>query len=112
MITNAAADTLAVVARDTPAGKQEERAQPLREAWPQEMYSLSHVAVPFPVNDALYGLQPDEPERYGLSIGTIALRGETSTLLVGLDSLMRVTSNPFFGYLEERIEAVAVSGRD
>ncbi|KIQ48943.1 alpha/beta hydrolase [Citrobacter rodentium] len=112
VITNAAADTLAVVARDTPAGKQEERAQPLREAWPQEMYSLSHVAVPFPVNDALYGLQPDEPERYGLSIGTIALRGETSTLLVGLDSLMRVTSNPFFGYLEERIEAVAVSGRD
>lgn len=109
IITNAAADTLAVVAHDTPAGKQEEQIQPLREAWPQEMYSLSHVAVPFPVTDSLYGLKPASLNRYGLSLGTIALRGETATLLVGLDSLMRVTSNPFFGYLEERIEAVAAT---
>ncbi|HCJ5856267.1 TPA: hypothetical protein NU491_004283, partial [Escherichia coli] len=51
-------------------------------------------------------LKPDVLNRYGLSIGTIALRGETSTLLVGLDTLMRVTSNPFFPYMKERIEAV------
>ncbi|HCJ8594697.1 TPA: hypothetical protein NV742_004558, partial [Escherichia coli] len=50
--------------------------------------------------------KPDVLNRYGLSIGTIALRGETSTLLVGLDTLMRVTSNPFFPYMKERIEAV------
>lgn len=107
VIANAAADTLAVVARDTAAGNQEEKIQPLHEVWPQEMYSLSHVAVPFPVTDSLYGLKPEQINRYGLSMGTIALRGETGTLLVGADTLMRVTSNPFFGYLEERIEAVA-----
>lgn len=107
VITNATAHTLAVVARDTPAGAHEEQVQPLAEAWPQEMYSLSHVAVPFPITDSLYGLKPDELNRYGVSIGTIALRGETATLLVGLDTLMRVTSNPFFPYMQQRIEAVA-----
>lgn len=106
VVTNATAETLAVVARDTLAGARDVQVQPLRDAWPQEMYSLSHVAVPFPLTDSLYGLKPDELNRYGLSIGTIALRGETATLLVGLDTLMRVTSNPFFPYLQERIEAV------
>lgn len=106
VVTNATAETLAVVARDTLAGTRDVQVQPLQEAWPQEMYSLSHVAVPFPMTDSLYGLKPDVLNRYGLSIGTIALRGETSTLLVGLDTLMRVTSNPFFPYMKERIEAV------
>ncbi|ELO0859769.1 alpha/beta hydrolase [Citrobacter amalonaticus] len=106
VVTNATAETLAVVARDTLAGTRDVQVQPLQEAWPQEMYSLSHVAVPFPLTDSLYGLKPDVLNRYGLSIGTIALRGETSTLLVGLDTLMRVTSNPFFPYMKERIEAV------
>lgn len=106
VVTNATAETLAVVARDTLAGTRDVQVQPLQEALPQEMYSLSHVAVPFPLTDSLYGLKPDVLNRYGLSIGTIALRGETSTLLVGLDTLMRVTSNPFFPYMKERIEAV------
>ncbi|HCD1258080.1 TPA: alpha/beta hydrolase [Citrobacter amalonaticus] len=106
VVTNATAETLAVVASDTLAGTRDVQVQPLQEAWPQEMYSLSHVAVPFPITDSLYGLKPDELNRYGLSLGTIALRGETSTLLVGLDTLMRVTSNPFFAYMQERIEAV------
>lgn len=106
VVTNATAETLAVVARDTPAGTREAQVLPLQEAWPPEMYSLSHVAIPFPLTDSLYGLKPDELNRYGLSIGTIALRGETSTLLVGLDTLMRVTSNPFFLYMKERIEVV------
>ena len=76
----------------------------LNIAWPQDMYSLSHVAVPFPMNDSLYGREPTEKNRYGISIGTISLRGETSTLSVGLDTLMRVTSNPFFPFMMDRIQ--------
>lgn len=49
---------------------------PLNIAWPQDMYSLSHVAVPFPLSDSLYGREPAEKNRYGISIGTISLRGE------------------------------------
>ncbi len=49
------------------------------------MYSLSHVAVPFPLSDSLHkGREPDEKNRYGISLGTISLRGETGTLSVGL----------------------------
>ena len=48
----------------------------------------------------------------GMSAKTFADEGllkkvkDRGTLLVGLDTLMRVTSNPFFPYMKERIEAV------
>ncbi|MEF3102620.1 hypothetical protein QFJ66_25310 [Raoultella terrigena] len=104
VITNASPTTYETVARTTPAGEKEERVTPLNLAWPQDMYSLSHVAVPFPLNDSLYGREPTEKSRYGISIGTISLRGETSSLSVGLDTLMRVTSNPFFPFMMARID--------
>jgi len=104
VITNASPTTYETVARTTPAGEKEERVTSLNLAWPQDMYSLSHVAVPFPLNDSLYGREPTEKNRYGISIGTISLRGETSTLSVGLDTLMRVTSNPFFPFMMDRID--------
>ena len=103
VITNAAPDTYETVARTTLAGTRSETVTPLNIAWPQDMYSLSHVAVPFPLTDSLYGREPAEKNRYGISIGTISLRGETSTLSVGLDTLMRVTSNPFFPWMMARI---------
>ena len=34
----------------------------------------------------------------------MATRGERGTLIVSLDSLIRMSSNPFFPYLMERIE--------
>ncbi|MNP69145.1 hypothetical protein D3C76_1652020 [compost metagenome] len=61
------------------------------------------MAIPFPPTDDLYGIEPINPRRYGINLGNIALRGETSVLVVGMDSLMRVTSNPFYAYMLERI---------
>ena len=104
VITNASPTTYDTVARTTPAGEKMEQVTPLNIAWPQDMYSLSHVAVPFPMSDSLYGREPTQKNRYGISIGTISLRGETATLSVGLDTLMRVTSNPFFPYMMARIQ--------
>ena len=104
VITNTDSSTNETVARTTPAGAQDETVTPLHIAWPQDMYSLSHVAVPFPLTDSLYGREPAEKNRYGISIGTISLRGETATLSVGLDTLMRVTSNPFFPWMMTRIQ--------
>ena len=34
----------------------------------------------------------------------MALRGERGTLIVTLDSLIRMSSNPFFPYMAERID--------
>ena len=48
--------------------------------------------------------EPDEKNRYGISLGTISLRGETGTLSVGLETLMRVTSNPFFRWMLARVD--------
>lgn len=103
IVTNETPHTRDTVARLTLAGQTTENTQPLHLAWPQDMYSLSHIAVPFPITDSLYGREPTEKNLSGISIGTISLRGETATLSVGLDTLMRVTSNPFFPYLQQRI---------
>ncbi|EPY5205891.1 membrane protein [Klebsiella pneumoniae] len=104
VVTNATAHTLQTVARTTLAQDREEHRYPLHLAWPADMYSLSHVAVPFPLSDSLYGREPDEKNRYGISLGTISLRGETGTLSVGLETLMRVTSNPFFPWMMTRVD--------
>ena len=110
IITNADAHSFSTVAKITPAGSTRETVVPLAQAWPQDVYSLSHVAVPFPPDDDLYGREPGVKNRYGISLGTIALWGETSVLSVGKEALMRVTSNPFYGYMQERIDSRIGSG--
>jgi len=69
------------------------------------MFSLSHVALPFPPEDGLYGDAPDPSEDFGVQLGAIAIRGERGVLAVGLDTLSRATWNPFFPYLLERVTA-------
>jgi len=68
------------------------------------VFSLSHVALPFPLSDSLYGLTPDEAEDFGVHLGSLAPRGERGTLIVSLDALLRMSSNPFFFYMAQRIE--------
>ena len=105
IVTNASPDRFDMVAKTTPAGSTRETVMPLSVAYPQEVYSLSHVAIPFPQDDDLYGRHPAVKNRYGISLGTIALWGETSVLSVGKDALMRVTSNPFYDYMQTRIDS-------
>ncbi|KFN49839.1 alpha/beta hydrolase [Arenimonas composti] len=96
--------------RHGPAGVSE---RPLPLAWPAEVYSLSHVALPFPVDDPLYGLQPRTDIDYGIRLGTLRLHGERGALSVSAEQLARITSNPFFPYVRERIGATieASTGR-
>jgi alpha-beta hydrolase superfamily lysophospholipase len=104
IITNAAVGSSEVVARVLDAGAVTEQEHPLGLSYPPGVFSLSHVALPFPLNDGLYGLQPDPEDDFGVSLGTIAARGERGALIVSLDSLLRMSSNPFFPYLLEQIE--------
>jgi alpha-beta hydrolase superfamily lysophospholipase len=78
---------------------------PLASEYPVHFYSLSHVALPFPVGDSLYGIAPDPADSMGVQLGTVAVRGERGVLIVGSDTLMRATCNPFFDYVLERIDA-------
>jgi alpha-beta hydrolase superfamily lysophospholipase len=103
-VTNASEDVPATVERITPAGETAETVRATGLAWPALVYSLSHVALPFPVSDSLYGLAPDRRENYGLNLGTLVVRGERDVLAVGLPLLLRLQSNPFFPYLAARID--------
>jgi alpha-beta hydrolase superfamily lysophospholipase len=104
IITNAAVGSSEVVERVIEAGEVTEQERPLGLSYPPGVFSLSHVALPFPLSDGLYGLEPDPAEDYGVALGTVAARGERGALVVSLDSLLRMSSNPFFPYLLGRIE--------
>lgn len=95
----------AVEARRIAPGGQQVQRVPLGVDYPAQLFSLSHVALPFPPSDPLYGSDPAAGEDYGVALGTLAPRGERGVLVVGLDSLQRATSNPFYDYLLQRIDA-------
>ena len=86
------------------AGAEIEQQRDLGLLYPPGVYSLSHVALPFPAYDGLYGSEPDPSDDFGINLGTIAARGERGALIVSLDALLRMSSNPFFPYLVGRIE--------
>jgi alpha-beta hydrolase superfamily lysophospholipase len=104
LVTNASRTSDEVVARIVPAGSTEETVKPLGLSYPLGVFSLSHLAIPFPLSDPLYGLEPDTSEDYGANLGAMATRGERGTLIVSIDSLARMSSNPFFDYVMQRIE--------
>ena len=104
IITNASSETNDVVERVIESGAQTDQTRPLAMSYPADVFSLSHIALPFPITDPLYGLQPDPTENCGIRLGVLAPRGERGALIVNLDSLLRISSNPFFPYLMKRIE--------
>jgi alpha-beta hydrolase superfamily lysophospholipase len=102
VITNANPETRSVIEKVEAAGSTEVVDAPLDLEYPPGVFSLSHIALPFPLDDPLYGLQPDQSESYGLRLGTLALHGERDALLVPIGQLARISSNPFFPYLKAR----------
>jgi len=110
IITNANPDTGDMVERITDAHSTKEVVKPIGLSYPFNVYSLSHVALPFPLFDPLYGLEPDLSENYGIRLGSTATRGERNVLIVSLDSLLRLSSNPFFAYMIAQIEK-GIEGR-
>ncbi|CNK80694.1 membrane protein [Yersinia mollaretii] len=104
VITNVSPQSNETVAITTLAGQTNETSVPTGLEYPPDIFSLSHVALPFPMSDSLYGRYPDPRDQYGISLGTFAARGERAVLVVGLDSLMRISSNPFYPYMLQRID--------
>ena len=76
-------------------------------AWPPDMYSLAHIALPFTLEDEVYGRHPRASASAVVRLGTLSPRGERAVLTVPMDTLMRVSCNPFFAYLAERLTAWA-----
>jgi len=70
--------------------------------WPADVLSLSHVALPFPPDDPLYGRQRP-PDHSNVFLGDIATRGERGLLKLPGDWVLRMRYNPFYDYLETRV---------
>jgi alpha-beta hydrolase superfamily lysophospholipase len=106
VITNIEPGSRQVMERLTEAGATDEQTHALELEFPLEVFSLSHLALPFPMSDSLYGMQPENPGEFGINLGTLAMRGERGALIVSMDSLTRLSSNPFFPYMARRIGEV------
>ncbi len=56
------------------------------------------------MSNSLYGLRPEGEPEFGIELGAMAARGERGALIISPESLMRMTSNPFFSFMIGRIE--------
>jgi hypothetical protein len=59
------------------------------------------MTLPFPPEDPLCGPHPPKGEKV-LFLGRMAVRGERGLLKIPADALLRLRSNPVYGYLERR----------
>lgn len=100
LVTNVNPGTVEVKARNVAPGSTDLQDEPLGLSWPAQIFSLSHVALPFPQNDPVYGTEPGK----SIALGRLSPRGEKAVLTVPIESLMRIGWNPFFPYMERRIE--------
>jgi alpha-beta hydrolase superfamily lysophospholipase len=103
LVTNENDDSPAVVARRQPAFSAAiQDVQPLGLDWPSSALSLSHVALPIPPDDSLYGQRPPDNEDL-LFLGQMAIQGERGMFLLSSDWLLRIRHNPFYAYLESAV---------
>jgi alpha-beta hydrolase superfamily lysophospholipase len=107
LITNRSPETTEVVARTIEAGAGAATTRDVGLSWPFGVFSLTHVALPFPVDDPLYGSDPVEDGSGLFRLGPLNPRGERAVLIAGGDTFIRLSSNPFFPYLAERVRAWA-----
>lgn len=103
VITNAGKDSPAVVERTKLPHSNEIVSTDLGLSWPAQVYSLSHVAIPFSLDDWIYGHEPTERMEHGIALGAMHPRGERDLLRVSIAQLMRLRHNPFFEYIERRL---------
>ena len=101
LVTNAGPDSRALVARRRASMQAEIVDAPTSLEWPAGIFSLSHLALPVPPDDPVYGAtRPEHPTR--VYLGRIELLGENGLLAVPTSMLVRLRFNPFYGWLEGR----------
>jgi alpha-beta hydrolase superfamily lysophospholipase len=103
LVTNENPESATVTARHkAPFSAQISSTELLSLAWPRGVISLSHVALPFPPDDPLYGQRPAGNDDV-LFLGEMAIQGERGLLKIPADWLLRLRYNPFYDYLEQQV---------
>lgn len=106
-IANTSPDSTTLIERSKPPKSAAMIDVPIDEQWPRDVYSLAHVAIPFPDDDPFYGSKP----RDGFQLGNLALRGERNVLKISATEMLRLRHNPLHDYMIERIEAFMETGQ-
>jgi hypothetical protein len=103
VISNRESTTTSVAAFTRDAGSKEFRRDDLALSWPAGVLSLGHIALPFPIDDPVYGLTPVPSEGPALPLGSFSARGEPGAMVVPFDTLSRLRSNPFFDLIRTKV---------
>jgi alpha-beta hydrolase superfamily lysophospholipase len=101
VVTNENSESNRVVARTAAVGADTVSTISYLDDWPPGVFSLSHVALPFPPTDPVYG--GPEAVGSGIELGNLAPRGERGVLRISGTDLLRLRWNPFYDYVENRV---------
>ena len=110
VITNTDPGSLQVKELRAEPGSPQQSSRPLDLSWPAQVFSLSHVALPFPPDDSLYGYDAAAGTNH-VQLGRVQVHGENGVLQVPDWVLTRQRSNPFHAYMLERIDGLLFGGQ-
>jgi alpha-beta hydrolase superfamily lysophospholipase len=100
LVVNVGTNSLAVKAQTRAGDALTEMA--LKEAWPRDVFSLSHIAVPISPADPVYGTS-EATVKSGLPLGSLNMRGEHGALMIADSMLIRQRHNPFYPFMEDHV---------
>jgi alpha-beta hydrolase superfamily lysophospholipase len=101
VLTNRDEGSADVVLRQRRPHQREATPRETGMSWPGDVFSLGHIALPFPASDPLYG--DGRTPSPGIALGNVALRGEKGALRVTAADMLRIRWNPFFPWVQQRI---------
>lgn len=97
ILRNSSPSTLKISAFMLAAGSETFESVETRLEWPLGTFSLSHIAIPFPAIDPLYGDgKSATASEARIVLGAIAPRGELGVLSLSPAYFLRTRYNPFF----------------
>jgi len=100
VVSNQSQETLQVSATSHHGSRSSVTA--IDSQWPAEIFSLAHVSIPFPMDDAWYGDGRSQPADH-ISLGNLTARSEKNLLIVSPAQILRLRYNPFYDYQARRI---------
>jgi alpha-beta hydrolase superfamily lysophospholipase len=100
VVVNAETNSLAVKAQTRAGDFLTELA--LNQAWPKDVFSLSHISVPISPADPVYGTA-EATVKSGLPLGSLSMRGEHGALMIPDAMLVRQRHNPFYPFMEDHV---------
>jgi pimeloyl-ACP methyl ester carboxylesterase len=82
-----------------PAGSIEPQTVATGLKWPADVYSLSHIALPFRADDPIYGDgRFNRDSEFHFVLGALTPRGERGVLTLPAEFFLRARYNPFHRY--------------